>query len=97
MSVLSQNLTNWLLIVMYFNQYVAKVCYWAVCWQMYIVAKQARELVQTMLSAQVVVSQAGPEVIRLTPSLLIRDQEREEGLKRMKRVLEIWKLTHASP
>lgn len=57
---------------------------------------QARELVQTMLSTQVMVSQAGPDVIRLTPSLLIRDQEREEGLKRMKQALEIWKLTHAS-
>ena len=57
---------------------------------------QAQELVQTMLSARVMVSQAGPDVIRLAPSLLIRDQEREEGLKRMRQALEFWKLTHAS-
>ncbi|MFH4416090.1 MAG: acetylornithine/succinyldiaminopimelate transaminase [Neisseriaceae bacterium] len=51
---------------------------------------KARELVQAALAAGVLISQAGPDVIRLAPSLIIQAEEREKGLARFEQALKQW-------
>ncbi|QRN41534.1 MAG: acetylornithine/succinylornithine family transaminase [Neisseriaceae bacterium] len=51
---------------------------------------QAGQLVNEALKAGVIVNQAGTNVIRMTPSLIIDDEDRQKGLNRFKKAVEQW-------
>ncbi|MBN3859610.1 acetylornithine/succinylornithine family transaminase [Neisseriaceae bacterium PsAf] len=51
---------------------------------------KANQVVSEALKAGVIVNQAGPNVVRLAPSLIINDEDRQKGLNRLKRALDQW-------